>query len=186
MSQSSILEDVLPTKLSRWIAGLIVPSAIAVSSLPLFQPLSRLVTGETETHLLQALLLVSTLLAGALACLISVVRAFNKWETIEKTHELKEIFQDIRFYIRKGLTDEEQMASEWFCTNCWTDKIQSVIQREGSKDNITTYFCPKCKTQFKWNRTIAVTTYNPFPKTPDFTDSPEYKAIKPKLTSGGK
>lgn len=162
MSQSSILENVLPTKLSRWIAGLIMPSAIAVSSLPLFQPLSLLVTTETEIHLLQGLLLVSALLIGALACLISVIRDFNKWEDVERTHELKEIFTDIRFYIRKGLGDTEQMTAEWFCTNCWTDKIKSIIHKEGNDGSITIYFCPKCKTQFKWNRTISITAYNPF------------------------
>jgi hypothetical protein len=48
MSLKEILEDALPTKWSSYIAVLTVLSVIPVSRLPLYWPLSRLVTTNIE------------------------------------------------------------------------------------------------------------------------------------------
>lgn len=161
MNPSTILEDVLPTKMSRWSMGLTVLLVAPSTRLPLFWPVSGMVTTEKEILLLQTLLPISIVLIGTLISLISVINEFNRWNKFARHYEVKEILQDIRVYVRKGLTMGEAQKTEWYCTNCWTDKVPSIIQRKGSSDNITTYYCPKCKAELNWDRRIAVHTYHP-------------------------
>jgi len=78
MSLLTILEDILPTKWSRYIAGLTMLSVLPVSRLPLYWPLSTLVTTNTEIQLFRALLSVSTILIGALCCLALIIRDYHK------------------------------------------------------------------------------------------------------------
>ncbi len=102
MSLKEILEDALPTKWSSYIAVLTVLSVIPVSRLPLYWPLSRLVTTNIEIQLFQALLSVSTLLTGTLICLILIIFAFHRQKKeynskIEKQrNELENSYQTIK------------------------------------------------------------------------------------------
>jgi hypothetical protein len=78
MILKEILEDVLPTKWSRWTAVLTAASSITVLPLPYLWPFSVLIKTDTERQIFQALLLVSTFLIGTLICLLLVVIDYHK------------------------------------------------------------------------------------------------------------
>lgn len=73
MDLKEILQDVLPTKWSRWIMVLTFLSLPGVSFLPHHWPFSILATTDTERQIFRVLLLVLTLLIGSWICLILVV-----------------------------------------------------------------------------------------------------------------
>jgi rubrerythrin len=73
---------------------------------------------------------------------------FENWAETERNHETTEVIPDIRVYIAKGLDDKVRQSANWYCTNCWTDKIQSILHLENKNDYVVSYFCPKCKNTF--------------------------------------
>jgi hypothetical protein len=72
-----ILEDALPTKWSKWSAGLTIVASPIAYILPLNWPLSMLSITNNERQMLQIMLLISTLFIGTLISLFLVIFAFR-------------------------------------------------------------------------------------------------------------
>jgi hypothetical protein len=68
----------------------------------------------------------------------------ENWSKTESQYELKEVASGIFVYAYKKGNNETEPA-HWLCTNCWKDKITSILQRSASYPAFT---CPKCKTKF--------------------------------------
>lgn len=68
---------------------------------------------------------------------------FEKWSETEQQYELKEVIRGVFVYSYKK-ENEISQPMHWLCTNCWKDKVKSILQRTASDD---TYTCPKCKTE---------------------------------------
>lgn len=143
MSLSTILEDMLPTKWSRYIAEMTVVVAIAAFPLPHYWPLSKLVTTNKEILLFQVLLSVSIVLIGALCCLVLIVRDYHKkgielenenkqmkdWNIEKKNYKKLEIGNGVFAYIGKDYEGKAQNAYK-FCCNCFENrKIKSPLQQ---------------------------------------------------------
>lgn len=73
---------------------------------------------------------------------------FENWAETERNHETAEVIPDIRVYIAKGLDHHARQSANWYCTNCWTDKVQSILHLKAKGSALISYFCPKCKTIF--------------------------------------
>lgn len=82
------------------------------------------------------------------------VMEFEKWAEAEKQYELKEVIRGVFVYSYKK-ENELTQPIHWLCTNCWKDKIKSILQRTSS---INTYECPKCKTEID----LSMDTHNDF------------------------
>lgn len=70
---------------------------------------------------------------------------FEKWSETESQYDLQEIVCGVFVYVYKK-TDNSKDPVHWLCTNCWQDKIKSIIQCDNpnySRNRI--YTCPKCK-----------------------------------------
>jgi len=109
MNLPTILKDILPTKWSRYIAALTALLVIPVSRLPLYWPLSKLVTTKIEIQLFQALLSILTILIGALIILIIVLNHLKNSKiliaTTAKKTELPQFQKDILLYLYKNIGD---------------------------------------------------------------------------------
>ena len=66
---------------------------------------------------------------------------FEKWSDTEQQYELKEIIAGVFVYAYKKTTENKE-PMHWLCTNCWKDRIKSIIQ----KSSVGTNYCPMCKT----------------------------------------
>ena len=67
---------------------------------------------------------------------------FENWSETERQYELKEVAPGIFVYAYKK-TVESAEPMHWLCTNCWKDRIKSIIQKPLGDS----YTCPKCKTE---------------------------------------
>ncbi len=65
---------------------------------------------------------------------------FEKWSEAEQQYELNEIATGVFVYAYKKTTENKEPI-HWLCTNCWKDKIKSIIQ----KSSVGTNYCPMCK-----------------------------------------
>jgi hypothetical protein len=81
--------------------------------------------------------------------LIKKISEFEDWAETERNHETAFVIPDIRVYIRKGIDDAARQTEHWYCTNCWTDRKQSILHLLNKNDYVVIYFCPKCKNQFR-------------------------------------
>lgn len=77
------------------------------------------------------------------------ISEFERWSEIERNHETAEIIPNIRAYIHKGLDGKSRQTANWYCTNCWTDRIQSILHLKSKNGYAVIYFCPKCKNEFR-------------------------------------
>ena len=126
-------------------------------------------TDERTTELLRILLSVQAdaLSVNAIAQklqeekyeLTQKLMEFEKWSEVEGQHELKEVMPGIRVYIRKGLNEPEIKTVEWACTNCWNDKVKSILQLENENEYVSSYICPRCKYPFKWHKPMKPIQY---------------------------
>lgn len=87
---------------------------------------------------------------------------FEKWSETETQYELKEIASGVFVYACKK-TNQPSEPMHWLCTNCWKDKIKSIIQKTLSDS----YTCPKCKTELypfldRGGDVSSVQDYDPF------------------------
>lgn len=67
---------------------------------------------------------------------------FEKWSETETQYELKEIASGVFVYACKKINPPSE-PMHWLCTNCWKDRMKSIIQKTLSDS----YTCPKCKTE---------------------------------------
>ncbi len=86
----------------------------------------------------------------------------EKWSETEKQYGLKEIASGIFVYVYKK-TEKLSEPIHWLCTNCWKDKIKSIIQKTLGD----AYACPKCKTELypfldRGGNVSSVQDYDPF------------------------
>jgi hypothetical protein len=85
---------------------------------------------------------------------------FESWNETEQTHETAEVIPDIRVKVRKGLDDKAKQTADWYCTNCWNDRVKSILHLESKSETGVSYFCPKCKNKFR--HAIHISSPNPF------------------------
>lgn len=72
---------------------------------------------------------------------------FEKWAETERQYELKEIAPVIFVYsYKEGIEFTE--PKHWLCTNCWKDKIKSIIRLSSEGSGSKKYICPNCKDEF--------------------------------------
>lgn len=112
---------------------------------------------ESISKILEVLLSVQTnaLSVNAIAqelqeekyALTQKIMEFEKWSETERQYDLKEIAPGIFVYFyKKG--NEPTEPIHWLCTNCWKDKIKSIIRLEFDTSGIRGYVCPNCKDHF--------------------------------------
>ncbi|HAB54653.1 MAG TPA: hypothetical protein DCE80_21150 [Ignavibacteriales bacterium] len=86
---------------------------------------------------------------------------FEKWSETETQYELKEIASGVFVYACKK-TNPPSEPMHWLCTNCWKDRMKSIIQKTLSDS----YACPKCKTIYPFldrgGDVSSIQDYNPF------------------------
>lgn len=73
---------------------------------------------------------------------------FENWAETEKNHETVDVIPDIHVHIHKGLDDKARQTANWYCTNCWNDRIKSILHLKNKNAYVIIYFCPKCKNEF--------------------------------------
>jgi len=71
----------------------------------------------------------------------------ENWSKIELQYELKEITSDIFVYIYKK-SEESTEPIHWLCTNCYKDKIKSIIRLASEGSGSKKYVCHHCKNEF--------------------------------------
>ena len=112
---------------------------------------------ESVSKVLEALLSVQTqaLSVNAIAQklqeekyeLTKKVMEFEKWAETEQQYDLKEIAPGIFVYsYKEGIEFTE--PKHWLCTNCWKDKIKSIIRLSSEGSGSKKYICPHCKDEF--------------------------------------
>lgn len=71
---------------------------------------------------------------------------FEKWAKTETQYRLKEVAPSVFVYAYKktDLSDPEH----WLCTNCYKDRIKSIIHFTSKGSGIKKYICPHCKDEF--------------------------------------
>lgn len=71
---------------------------------------------------------------------------FEKWAKTETQYRLKEVAPSVFVYAYKktDLSDPEH----WLCTNCYKDRIKSIIHFASKGSGIKKYICPHCKDEF--------------------------------------
>ncbi len=71
--------------------------------------------------------------------------AFETWSETESQYSLEEIASGVFVYSYKK-TNEANEPMHWLCTNCWKDKIKSILQCDTPhRTRDISYSCPKCK-----------------------------------------
>lgn len=79
---------------------------------------------------------------------------FEKWSETETQYELKEIASGIFVYSYKPTIDPTK-PKHWLCTNCYKDKIKSIIRLSFEGDSANQYACPNCKDNFSIRHTSS-------------------------------
>lgn len=75
------------------------------------------------------------------------VMKFEKWSETESQYELKEVAPGTFVYsYKEGIELTE--PKHWLCTNCWKDKIKSIIHLANEGSGNRKYHCPHCKDEF--------------------------------------
>ncbi len=71
---------------------------------------------------------------------------FEKWAKTETQYRLEEVAPSVFVYAYKktDLSDPEH----WLCTNCFKDRIKSIIRLASKGSGIKKYICPHCKDEF--------------------------------------
>lgn len=71
----------------------------------------------------------------------------EKWAETELQYELKQVAPDTFVYSYKGGIESAE-PKHWLCTNCWKDKIKSIIRLSSEYSGSKKYICPHCKDDF--------------------------------------
>lgn len=71
---------------------------------------------------------------------------FKRWAKTETQYRLEEVGPSVFVYAYKktDLSDPEH----WLCTNCFKDRIKSIIRLASKGSGIKKYICPHCKDEF--------------------------------------
>ena len=72
---------------------------------------------------------------------------FEKWAETETQYKLEKVAPGVFVYAYKK-TDTSSDPEHWLCTNCYKDRIKSIIRLASKGSSIKKYICPHCKDEF--------------------------------------
>ena len=109
--------------------------------------LGELIAAQSQTLVMQVEH--STLIAEK-GELTKKLERLENWTDTERTHELHQSGPGVFVYVRKGANDDPKKFP-WLCTNCWENKIKSILQCDHDWAKHASYSCPRCKSKIAWD-----------------------------------
>ena len=79
------------------------------------------------------------------------IMQFEGWVKTKGDYELGQLAPGVPAYLRKKL-DEVEDSTFWICPYCYDLEKESFLQKEYHSETAGYYFCPGCKTIFRWGR----------------------------------
>ena len=109
--------------------------------------LGKLISAQSQTLTMQG---DNSALITEKGELTKKLEQLENWTNTERDHELHQPGPGVFVYVRKD-SDNTPKKFPWFCTNCWENKIKSILQCEHDWANHASYSCPRCKTKIAWD-----------------------------------
>lgn len=118
---------------------------------------SEIDRNEGISKILEVLLSVQTLVLSVNAIaqklqeekyeLTKKLKEYEKWAETETQYKLAEVARSVFVYAYEK-TDTSSDPGHWLCTNCYKDRIKSIIRLASKGTGIKKYICPHCEDEF--------------------------------------